>query len=302
MPIPLPNLDDRTYNDLVAEARELIPHLQPEWTNHNPSDPGMALIELLAWLTEMALYQVNVVTDQHTEAFLELLNGPEWTLGSQDLSTAVHTTILALRDQYRAATAADFEYLARQKWPEAAQVQRIHCLPHHNLAAADPTAAAPGHVSLIVIFTPPLTDEQTADLLTSLWHFLNERRLLTVRHHVVTPTFVPVRVSADIHIREDAAPAAALQAATAVLAAYFDPLTGGPTREGWPFGRGVYSSEIYALLNAIALIDHVEAVQLTGPDNLPSAVEAKLHAHELVTIDGGGLTAVDVYGNRYVSR
>ena len=299
MPIPLPNLDDRTYTDLVAEARALIPHVQPAWTNHNPSDPGIALIELLAWLAEMALYQVNIVTDRHTEAFLELLNGPEWVLGTQDLDTAVHETILALRDQYRAATAADFEYLAWHKWPEAALLRRVYCLPRHNLNAADPTAPTPGHVSLIAIFQPDMTAEQTAVLLTSLWQFLNERRLLTMRHHVVTPTYVPVRVAADLHIREDAAPTAALPAATAVLAAYFDPLTGGPAGDGWPFGRGVYSSEIYALLNGLDLVDYVEAVQLTGPDNAPQSVEVKLNRHELVTIDSRRLTAVDIYGNRY---
>lgn len=299
MPIPLPNLDDRTYADLVAEARALIPHMQPEWTNHNPSDPGMALIELLAWLTEMALYQVNVITDQHKEAFLELLNGPGWALGDQDLDTAVHETILALRDQYRAATAADFEYLARQKWPDAAQAQRVYCLPRRNLAAADPTAEAPGHVSLIVIPQPALTEGQTAELLAGLWRFLNERRLLTVRHHVVPPTYVPVQVAADIHIREDAAPATALAAAAAALAAYYDPLTGGPTYDGWPFGRGIFSSEIYAILNVIDLVDYVEAVQLIGPDNIPDPVAVTLQRHELVAIDTAGLTAVDIYGNRY---
>lgn len=299
MPIPLPNLDDRTYTNLVAEARALIPHVQPAWTNHNPSDPGVALVELFAWLAEMALFQVNIVTDQHTEAFLELLNGPDWTLGEQDLDTAVHQTILALRDQYRAATAADFEYLARQKWPEAAQVRRVYCLPRRNLAAADPTAPAPGHVSLIAILQPDLTSEQTAGLRHSLWRFLRERCLLTIRHHVVEPAFVPVQVAADIHIHEDAGATDALQAATAVLSAYFDPLTGGPAGDGWPFGRGIYSSEIYALLNGLDLVDYVEAVQLTGPDNAPHSVEVNLHQHELVAIDTRGLTAVDVYGNRY---
>lgn len=299
MPIPLPNLDDRTYTDLVAEAQALIPHVQPEWTNHNPSDPGITLVQLLAWLAEMALFQVNIVTDRHTEAFLELLNGPDWALGEQDLDTAVHQTIMALRDQYRAATAADFEYLARQKWPGATQLERVYCLPRRNLEAADPTTPAPGHVSLLVIFKPDLTGEQTADLRDSLWRFLRDRRLLTIRHHVVEPTFVPVQAVADIHIREDAKPTDALQAATAVLSAYFDPLTGGPEGEGWPFGRGIYSSEIYALLNAVDLVDYVEAVQLTGPNNVVHPVELKLHQHELVAIDAQGLTAVDVYGNRY---
>ena len=52
MAIELPNLDDHTYAELVDEARASIPVLYPAWTDHNPSDPGMTLVELLAWLAE----------------------------------------------------------------------------------------------------------------------------------------------------------------------------------------------------------------------------------------------------------
>src|SRR5215212_957024 len=81
MPIPLPNLDDRTYAELTAEARALIPGLHPGWTNHNPTDPGIVLVELLAWLTEMLLFQVNEIPAAADEKFLQLLNGavPAWT-------------------------------------------------------------------------------------------------------------------------------------------------------------------------------------------------------------------------------
>jgi hypothetical protein len=56
MTIPLPNLDDRTYADLLEEARSLIPIECPTWTDHNPSDTGIILLELFAWLTEFTLY------------------------------------------------------------------------------------------------------------------------------------------------------------------------------------------------------------------------------------------------------
>ena len=62
MPLQLPNLDDRRYTDLVEEARGLIPTYAPEWTNHNPSDPGITLVELFAFLSEMLLYRLNRVT------------------------------------------------------------------------------------------------------------------------------------------------------------------------------------------------------------------------------------------------
>jgi len=71
--LPVPNLDDRRYQDLVDEAKRLIPTYCPEWTNHNLSDPGVALIELFAWMTEMVLFRLNQVPDAFYTRFLNLL-------------------------------------------------------------------------------------------------------------------------------------------------------------------------------------------------------------------------------------
>jgi predicted phage baseplate assembly protein len=73
MPLTVPNLDDRRYADIVAEARQLIPRYAPEWTNHNDADPGITLLQLFAWLTEMTLFRVNQVPDLHYVKFLQLL-------------------------------------------------------------------------------------------------------------------------------------------------------------------------------------------------------------------------------------
>lgn len=71
--IPSPNLDDRSFEDIVQEAIRLIPQYCPEWTNHNRSDPGVTLIELFAWMTEMTLYRLNRVPEKNFLAFLELM-------------------------------------------------------------------------------------------------------------------------------------------------------------------------------------------------------------------------------------
>src|ERR1044071_3010736 len=71
--IPPPKLDDRTFNDIVDEAISMIPRYAPEWTNHNPSDPGITLIELAAWMTDLLLYRLNQVPDKNYVAFLNLL-------------------------------------------------------------------------------------------------------------------------------------------------------------------------------------------------------------------------------------
>ncbi len=71
--IPVPNLDDRTHREIVEEALRLIPQYCPDWTNFNPSDPGITLVELFAWMTEMVIYRLNKVTDKNFIAFLNLL-------------------------------------------------------------------------------------------------------------------------------------------------------------------------------------------------------------------------------------
>lgn len=73
MPLPTPKLDDRHFQDIVDQAKLLIPHYCREWTDHNVSDPGVTLIELFAWMTDMLLYRVNQVPDKNYIKFLELL-------------------------------------------------------------------------------------------------------------------------------------------------------------------------------------------------------------------------------------
>lgn len=73
MPFETPRLDDRSFNDLVEEARARIALYTPEWTDHNLSDPGMTLIDLFAWMTDIVLYRLNRVPDKHFIKFMELM-------------------------------------------------------------------------------------------------------------------------------------------------------------------------------------------------------------------------------------
>ena len=73
MTLPAPILDDRHFQDIVDEAKKRIPHYCKEWTDHNVSDPGVTLIELFAWMTDMILYRLNRVPDRHYIKFMEML-------------------------------------------------------------------------------------------------------------------------------------------------------------------------------------------------------------------------------------
>ena len=73
MPIALPDLDDRRWSDLVEQGRALIPLYAPTWTDHNASDPGITLMELLAWIAEMDIYRLNRLTDVQKRRLLALM-------------------------------------------------------------------------------------------------------------------------------------------------------------------------------------------------------------------------------------
>jgi predicted phage baseplate assembly protein len=100
MPLQAPNLDDRQYADIMAQAKALIPRYAPEWTNFNDSDPGMTLVQLFAWMTEILVYRINQVPDLNYIKFLQLLGielnpaqpavaGLTFSLARPDLSYAI---------------------------------------------------------------------------------------------------------------------------------------------------------------------------------------------------------------------
>jgi hypothetical protein len=76
VPLTIPNLDNRRYQDLVDEALARIPVYTPEWTNFNKSDPGVTLVEIFAFLTENLLYRSNQIPERNRKKFLKLLNVP----------------------------------------------------------------------------------------------------------------------------------------------------------------------------------------------------------------------------------
>jgi len=317
MPLQLPNLDDRRYADLAAEARRLIPVHDPDWTDHNPSDPGITLLELFAYLTETLLYRLDRVTVENKRKFLKLLNGPDWLPGA-DLNADIRTTMLAVRARDRAVTAVDFEGLATEdfnQWLVALQqteqaarkagktvdqlcdtldagnplkqwwrttqlggaeanlpsqmpaIARAACVPSRNLdrgTEAARTDYAPGHVSLIVLPQVPGLQQPPLRQKTALWGYLDERRMLTTRHHVVGPRYVPFSAEIVVAAAVGASTGAVHDRVAGQLQRFLDPLTGGTTQDGWPFGRDVYVSELYEQIEAVEGVDYITDLMVFG--------------------------------------
>jgi hypothetical protein len=284
--LPFPRLDDRTYDDLVAEARALIPAVQPEWTDHNASDPGIALVELFAWLTELLIYRADQVPEPHVRAFLRVLNGPAWQPGA-DLDSDVAETIRNLRTQWRAVTAADFERLAR----EASQrVVGAHAVPGRDVSGAtiaERALSRPAHLSVELL----LDADDPGDTYAEVAAELEPRRLLATRLVVTGPLWTPVAVDALVAHRADVPQPLATAAARQALVAFLDARTGGPEGSGWAWGRAVYAGELAAVLEALPEIDYVVDLTLDGkcPANADRCVPGSVRVH-----DDGALVALEL--------
>ena len=76
MGLELPNLDDRPFEDILEDRRKHIPVYSKEWTDHNVHDPGITILEVLAWLAETYNYQLDQITDVHLRKYLRLIGRP----------------------------------------------------------------------------------------------------------------------------------------------------------------------------------------------------------------------------------
>jgi len=74
--IEVPNLDDRTWKGIVEDIfgpNGAAKRFVPEWTDYQPSDAGVALVELFAWIAESIIYRLNKMPEKHYIKLLELL-------------------------------------------------------------------------------------------------------------------------------------------------------------------------------------------------------------------------------------
>lgn len=270
MPLPVPNLDDRTFDQLTAEARALIPKNFPTWTDHNLSDPGITLLELFAFLIEAAIYQVNRVPERSLEHFAKLVDEARQrdpvSGKPEPIEQTLRRALEGLKPKYRAITEDEFETLAKQAEPET--IARAKSA----IKVVDTPNVFPNEQFVKVIIVPNEPENPcpvpTGELRQRVFEFLRSRRLITTRAQVVPPDCTRVRVAATIvrglasRLDGDTVKERAKQA----ISGFLSPLRGGIDRTGWEFGRSVFRSELFQVIEGVDGVDHVHRLLLNDDD------------------------------------
>jgi hypothetical protein len=264
MAVPQLNLDDRTFDQLAAEGRALIPRYFPAWTDYNPSDPGITLIELFAFLAEAAIYQINRVPERSLERFAALV-GVE-RQAAEPIAHTLARALATIQQRYRAITARDFEALARAANPNA--VARAKALVAAGGAA---TGSAGGFfpadqlIKVVIVPTDPaMTGAPLQALCDQVFAYLAPRRLITSRIGVVPPEHTAIGISIAVVRDRDIDAIALGNAVRQQVTGFLDDHIGGFDGSGWPFGRAVYRSDLCRLIESIGGVDHVEELRLDG--------------------------------------
>ncbi len=164
----------------------------------------------------------------------------------------------ALRNRERAVSAEDFEWLARQASPAVA---RARCL-----ALVGPAGHAQrGWVTLVVV--PHSMDRQphpTPELRRRVVEYLVKRMPASASAQVrmVTPTYAPVSVRAEIVLRDPQEAAQVEARLRQNLTRFLHPLYGGPDSLGWEFGQPVYLSQVAGVIESTTGVDFTRFITL----------------------------------------
>lgn len=183
-----------------------------------------------------------------------------------------------LRHRGAALAAADYEALALQASPGVAITR---CLP----ATDANLRPAPGWVTLILV--PRSLDPQpepSYELKQEVMAYLQERAPSSIesgRISVIPPDYLPVGVSAQVTATQVDQSGSVKLLVVAALNQFFHPLYGGPDGRGWPFGRGVYLSDVATVLDGVAGVDHTTQLMLMI-NEIPAGESVSVPPNQLI--------------------
>ncbi len=214
------------------------------------------------------------------------------TLGkaAESMDDAKNRAKKECREIYRAITSEDYEYLAINT--PGLRVARAKAIPNYNHDI--PLIKIPDAVTVVAV---PYTRERKniSDLreennnpiagegfLQTILRHLDQHRLITTDILVIGPKYEKITISCNIHIKKGKSSKKIEELTKKKIDRFLSPIKGGPDGTGWPFGRAVYPSEIFRI------IDEVEGVDYAT--NLSFIDEKKRHYKGIIKISPVSLT------------
>ena len=275
MPLPIPDLDDRTFDQLVDEAKVLIAKHFPIWTDHNFSDPGITFLDLFAFMAENAIYQINRVPDRSLEHFASLLG--VMRRPGESIEELLSRVRAKLDARERAVTQDEIkqQILAQpaQRWPQARKIARAEVIVELQTAPG----VFPAQLSLKNIIVPEPEDENdlapqpSRELRQAVFEFLSERVLIATRLQVLPPdyySFFELRAAVVRSAQSRLDRATVHQNVVEAVRAFLHPTRGGKEGHGWPLGRSIFRSELYGIIEGLPGVDHVRELLLLETQEL----------------------------------
>ncbi len=198
-----------------------------------------------------------------------------------------------LKHRDRAVTYEDFEWLVREA---SSGVAKVKCLPTRDTHLQ----LKPGWVTLIMVpesdDPKPLPDQQ---LVNEIETYLFERTssYLTTypsQINLIGPGYIQVWVDACVHFTSITEAKSIERRILDNLQQFFHPLHGGPEKNGWDFGRNVYISEVYELIENTEGVDYVDdlilgaAIQIYKLESVAgTTLKASYPEHSTVDLENG---------------
>lgn len=187
----------------------------------------------------------------------------------ESLENAMMRAPEVFRTHSRAVTEADFEYLAMQA---SHHLARAKCIQPRD--AGGHSEPPPGVVLILIIPSVAATQgripreqlEVPQEVKQEVHAYLDERRLLTSLLIVSEPEYVWVSSEAKVRLKPKADPVQVRLSVERELYRYFNPLFGGPEGKGWPFGRDLIVSEVYARIQSVSGVEYVEESRIYPVD------------------------------------
>jgi predicted phage baseplate assembly protein len=245
-----PNGEERQYGMIPSRNRQ-IRFSTYRWGGGVIGNVGQKTISVL----KSSISYVNSVTN-----FTAALGGRD----AETLEAAMMRAPRILRNQTRAVTAADFEALAVEASPKVA---RARCLAAGT--SVDSQAIPPGVVRVLLV--PDVDDPESLipkeqlDLLShiksTVQAYLDERRLLAMRVEIAAPEYLQVAVEASVRVKPEKNTEKIALDVKKRLYHFVNPVCGGPSGQGWPFGRALYVSDLLSLVQNTPDVEYIEDVK-----------------------------------------